>query len=107
MIPSESRNNEEIHVGVMWSEGLGKYKLTKVITLAPRFILRNNTPEAISFREHGATPKGRGILGPGERTPLHFTRKGDAKLLTLAFSGMNAQWYVSVQHKHRDKLRTP
>lgn len=77
-------------MGLSWSEGLGKYKLTKVITLAPRFIIRNDSTEAISYREHGSTP--RGILEPGERAPLHFMRTGDEKLLTLALSGLNVQW---------------
>jgi len=31
---NSSRN--ELQVGLSWSEGLGKYKLTKVVTLAPR-----------------------------------------------------------------------
>lgn len=96
VIPSESRQNEEIHVGISWSEGLGKYKLTKVITLAPRFVIRNNTGEAISYREHGVAPRGRAVLEPGERAPLHFMRNGDTKLLTLAFAGLNAQWYATV-----------
>ncbi|EKM61051.1 uncharacterized protein PHACADRAFT_156217 [Phanerochaete carnosa HHB-10118-sp] len=96
VIPSESRSNDEIHVGLTWSEGLGKYKLTKVITLAPRFILRNNTSEDICYREHAATPRDRGILEPGKRTPMHFMRQGDAKLLTLAFAGINAQWSAPI-----------
>ena len=94
VIPSETQRNEEIHVGLSWSEGLGKYKLTKVITLTPRFLLRNNSPEAVSYREHGATPRGRGVLEPGDRAPLHFMRTGELKLLTLAFAGLNASWCV-------------
>lgn len=94
VIPSEVVRNEEIHVGLSWSEGLGKYKLTKVITLAPRFIVRNDSSKPISFREHGAAPRGRPSLEPGERCPLHFMRMGDEKLLTMAFTGLNAQWYV-------------
>lgn len=93
-IPSQSRANEEINVGVSWSEGLGKYKLTKVVTLAPRFIIRNDTLEVISFREHAVAPRGRATLSPGERCPLQFMRAGEEKLLTLAFSGLNAQWFV-------------
>jgi vacuolar protein sorting-associated protein 13A/C len=94
LIPSQSRNNEEIHIGLSWSEGSGKYKLSKVITLSPRFILRNNSNKAIVFREHGSQPRGRSTLQPGERTPLHFLRMGDEKMLTISFSGPNAQWYI-------------
>ncbi|KIP11945.1 hypothetical protein PHLGIDRAFT_21259 [Phlebiopsis gigantea 11061_1 CR5-6] len=96
VIPSNSRNNEEIQIGLSWSEGLGKYKLTKVITLAPRFIIRNDSTEAVSYREHGSTPRDRGVLDPGERAPLHFMKSGDAKLLTLALSGLNVQWSAPI-----------
>lgn len=92
MIPSATHKQEEIHVGVSWSEGLGKYKLTKVIILAPRFIIKNNFSEAISFREHGVAPRGRSTLDPGERCSLQFIRMGDEKLLTIAIAGLNAQW---------------
>ncbi len=104
MIPSQSHNNEEIHIGLSWSEGSGKYKLTKVITLSPRFILRNNSSEAIIFREHASVPRGRATLQPGERTPLHFLRMGDAKMLTLAFTDSNAQWYDHIRTRTMQSL---
>lgn len=77
-----------------WSEGLGKYKLTKVITLAPRFIIKNNFSQPLAFREHGVAPRGRATIDPGERRPLQYLRVGDDKLLTVALPGLNAQWYV-------------
>ncbi|CAL1695807.1 unnamed protein product [Somion occarium] len=92
VIPSQTQRAEEIHVGLSWSEGFGKYKLTKVITLAPRFFVRNASSDPIAFREHGAPPRGRSSLKSGERCPLHFTRAGDPKLLTFAFPGLNARW---------------
>ncbi|KAJ7181657.1 vacuolar protein sorting-associated protein 13 [Mycena crocata] len=91
-VASQKQKTDEIHIGVSWSEGLGKYKLTKVITLAPRFLIKNNLPEALSFREHGVAPRERSIVKPGERCPLHFMRAGQERLLTVAFSGLNAQW---------------
>ncbi|KAF8274093.1 hypothetical protein EI94DRAFT_1696360 [Lactarius quietus] len=90
-IPSQSQKNEETHVGLSWSEGLGKYKLTKVITLAPRFLVKNNLSEAMCFREHSVVPHGRSVLDPGDRVPLYTLRTRD-KLLTVAFPGMNNQW---------------
>ena len=96
-MPHQSQRSEEIHVGLSWTEGLGKYKLTKVITLSPRFILRNNSSSPFAFREHGNVPRGRAILEPGERTPLHFLRMGDVKMLTVAFTGSNAQWRVHLR----------
>ncbi|CCL98963.1 uncharacterized protein FIBRA_00971 [Fibroporia radiculosa] len=96
VIPSQSRRSEEIHVGISWSEGLGKYKLTKIITIAPRFIIKNNFSEVISFREHGVAPRGRSVLRPEERCSLDFTRVGEEKLLTIAISGLNAQWSAPI-----------
>ncbi|KAJ7293574.1 vacuolar protein sorting-associated protein 13 [Mycena rebaudengoi] len=92
VIASQKQKTDEIHVGVSWSEGLGKYKLTKVITIAPRFLIKNNLAEALSFREHGVAPRERSVIKPGERCPLHFMRAGNESLLTIAFSGLNAQW---------------
>ncbi|THH34126.1 hypothetical protein EUX98_g96 [Antrodiella citrinella] len=95
-IPSQTQKSEEVHVGLSWTEGLGKYKQTKVITLAPRFIVRNASRDAISFREVGSVPRGRASLNPGERAPLHFLRLGEDKLLTVAFPVLNAQWSAPI-----------
>ena len=93
-ISSRKQKTDEVHVGLSWSEGIGKYKLTKIITIAPRFLIKNNLPEAISFREHGVAPRDRSLIKSGERCPLHVLRSGDEKLLTIAFSGLNTQWFV-------------
>ncbi|TCD71537.1 hypothetical protein EIP91_008918 [Steccherinum ochraceum] len=95
-IPSQTHKTEEIHAGLSWSEGLGKYKLTKVITVAPRFIVRNASQTAISFREVGSTPRGRAVLNPGEKAPLHYLRMGEDKLLTIAYPGLNAHWSAPI-----------
>lgn len=79
-------------MGVSWTEGLGKYKLSKVITLAPRFLVKNCLLEPIVFREHGVAPKDRSVLEPGQRTPLQNMRAAQERLLTIAFPGLNAQW---------------
>ena len=91
-ISSQAQKSEEIHIGLSWTEGLGKYKLTKVITLSPRFLIKNSLSEPICFREHGAAPRGRSTLAPDERTPFFAMRTGLQKLLTVAFPGLNAQW---------------
>ncbi len=93
MLHQENRS-DEIHTGVSWTEGLGKYKLTKVITLAPRFIVKNNFSQSLAIREHGVAPRGRAAMEPGERRPLNFLRVGVDKLMTVALPGLNAQWYV-------------
>ncbi|KAF9044538.1 vacuolar protein sorting-associated protein 13 [Hymenopellis radicata] len=92
VIPTLKSKQDEIHVGLSWSEGLGKYKLTKVITLTPRFLIKNNLAGPISFREHGVAPRERCTVEPGERCPLTLLRGSAEKLLTIAFPGLNAQW---------------
>lgn len=91
-IPSVRQKNEEYRFGLSWTEGLGKYKLTKVITISPRFILKNNLPCPIQFREYKGLPRGRAVLDPGERFQLQTMQGGDEKLLTIAYTGLNARW---------------
>ena len=90
-IASSTQKMEEIHIGLSWTEALGKYKLTKVITLNPRFVLVNRLNTDITFREHGGAA--RGTVAPGEKSFMHFMRTSDEKLLTLAYPGLNARWY--------------
>ncbi|KAG6381178.1 vacuolar protein sorting-associated protein 13 [Boletus reticuloceps] len=76
VIPSVKQRNEEYHFGLSWTEGLGKYKLTKVITISPRFMLKNDLPVPIQFREYKGLPRGRAVLDPGERSPLQIMQLG-------------------------------
>ncbi|KAI0275069.1 vacuolar protein sorting-associated protein 13 [Gloeopeniophorella convolvens] len=95
-IPSLGQKTpEETHVGLSWGEATGKYKLTKVITLAPRFLIKNNLSEPMCFREHSVAPHGKSTLESGERAPLHTLRTRE-KLLTVAFPGMNNQWSLPI-----------
>lgn len=89
--------NEEMHIGLSWAEGLGKYKLSKVVTLAPRFIVKNVTSRSLSFREPGVPLQSGSTLEPGQQAPLTTLRSGMDGLLTFAYSGLNAKWYVCVQ----------
>ncbi|EIW86715.1 vacuolar protein sorting-associated protein 13 [Coniophora puteana RWD-64-598 SS2] len=92
VIPSQRQKTEEYHFGLSWSEGYGKYKLTKVITISPRFFIKNNLGEPISVREHGVGPQSRFVVGAGERSPLQITRIGRERLLTIAYPGLNSAW---------------
>ena len=93
ILPSAARN-EEIHVGVSWAPGTGKYKLSKVVTLAPRFLVKNNLSETIYFRQHATVPSDRFSVGPGEKAPIHILRPAPEKYLTVAYTGLNARWCV-------------
>lgn len=89
VIPSASKN-EEIHVGLTVEDGLGKFKLSKVVKLTPRYLVRNNLDEPINLREAGATDFV--TAEPRKRLPLHFLRVGASKQMTLAYPGMNNKW---------------
>src|ERR1700722_4974380 len=95
VLPCQAQKAEQLHVSLSWTEGLGKYKLTKVITLAPRFLIKNNLSETICCREHGVPPRDGSSIDPGQRYPLYVTRTGQEKLLTIAYPGLNTQWYAS------------
>ncbi|KAI6162193.1 vacuolar protein sorting-associated protein 13 [Pisolithus thermaeus] len=96
VVPSSKQKNEEYHIGLSWTEGLGKYKLTKVITLAPRFLLKNNLSEPLQVREYQGVPRGRAVVNPGERFPLQVMRAGQEQLLTVTRPGLNARWSAPI-----------
>ncbi|EST05630.1 Vacuolar protein sorting-associated protein 13A N-terminal domain protein [Kalmanozyma brasiliensis GHG001] len=89
VIPSASRN-EEIHVGLTVEDGLGKFKLSKVVKLTPRYLVRNNLTEPLNLREAGAADFV--SVEPGQRVPLHFLRVGATRQMTLAYPGINNKW---------------
>jgi vacuolar protein sorting-associated protein 13A/C len=80
----------EFHAGVSVADGEGKYKLTKVVTITPRFILKNKLNEDLLIREPGSY----NVLAikSGELSPLHFLRQVPEKQLCLCFPGVNNQW---------------
>ena len=89
VLPSSS-GKSELHVGVSVTEGEGKYTLTKVVTVTPRFILKNKMTEEINFREAGSSNLT--TLKPGQLQPIHFMRQAPEKQLCLCFPGVNNQW---------------
>ncbi|ESZ98798.1 putative Vacuolar protein sorting-associated protein 13 [Sclerotinia borealis F-4128] len=89
VLPS-SKDNTEIHVGINIEAGDGKYKMTKVVTLAPRFVLKNQMSEEINVREPVSSELW--TLKPQALEPLHFLQKSPVKQLTLCFPGLNNQW---------------
>ena len=83
-------SRSEIHVGISVAEGEGKYKVTKVVTVAPRFIIKNKIAEVIQVREPGSPDIMN--VAQGELLPLHHLRQAPEKQICLCFSGVNNQW---------------
>ncbi|KAF2812089.1 vacuolar protein sorting-associated protein-like protein vps13 [Mytilinidion resinicola] len=85
-----STARSEMHIGITVDEGEGKYNLSKVVTIAPRFILKNKTTEDLNIREPGSSewlP-----LKHGELLPLRFLKQGSNPQLCLCYPGVNNQW---------------
>lgn len=86
----DRHGRSEFHAGVSVFEGEGKYKMTKVVTVTPRFVLKNRLNDDLLVREPGSS----NVLNisSGELLPLHFLRQSPEKQLCLCFPGVNNQW---------------
>lgn len=82
--------NAEIHVGITVKEGQGKYKMTKLVTLAPRFIIENRTGEDLQAREPSSSSFV--TLRSGGLQPLQFLQRGGTKQLSLCYPGVDNPW---------------
>ena len=87
---TSSNSKSELHVGISVTEGEGKYKLTKVVTVAPRFVLKNKLNEEISVREPGSSKAM--TINNGDLLPLQFMKPAREKQLSLCFPGVNNRW---------------
>ncbi|RCI05461.1 hypothetical protein CU098_001873, partial [Rhizopus stolonifer] len=88
-LPNQGRS-EEIHVGITVQEGQGKLKLTKTITITPRFVLSNQLEENIRYRI--PETKNDYILEAKERIPLYNIRVQNEKQLTIKLEGYSNSW---------------
>ncbi|KAL7310459.1 Vacuolar protein sorting-associated protein 13 [Mucor circinelloides] len=88
-LPNAGRS-EEIHVGINVQEGQGKFKLTKTITITPRFVLSNQTDENIRYRV--PETKNDYILEAHQRIPLYNIRVQNEKQLTIKLEGYSNAW---------------
>lgn len=80
----------DTYVGLSYSEGLGKYKLTKVITIAPRFMLKNMFSYAVRIRQHSTNKDF--VIKKGETVPIHELQSGAPAQLSMAFDEPNLKW---------------
>ncbi|KAK4154799.1 hypothetical protein C8A00DRAFT_32394 [Chaetomidium leptoderma] len=82
--------NAEIHLGVTVDSGLGKYKMIKTVTLAPRYVIQNKLGEDINIREPSSSSLM--SLKTGAFRPLHYLQRGAIKQLCLCHPGFDNQW---------------
>jgi len=88
-LPADSGRGE-MHCGINVVEGEGKYKLSKVVTISPRFVVKNKLTEEIQIREPGSSNAV--TLTPGQLYPLRFLKQATGQQLTLCFPGVNNSW---------------
>ncbi|KAM9913092.1 hypothetical protein OXX69_001941 [Metschnikowia pulcherrima] len=82
--------NSEKNFGVSIAEGEGKYNLTKVITFAPRYVMRNCLEEPLLIAENGSAKQFQ--IGQGELFPLYNLRRSDQKTMILKFAREGRSW---------------
>ena len=90
VVLSAAAGKSELHVGVSVAEGEGKYSLTKVVTIAPRFMIKNKIGEDLELREPGSSEVWK--TKNNELLPVYFMRQSADKQLCLCFPGVNNQW---------------
>lgn len=101
-LPSSSQDST-IYAGLHISEGAGKYYLTKIVTLTPRFIIHNKLKADIFFKDSGsASPI---LVKPGALKPLHFLANKDKKQLLASFSGTAWSSPFPIENIGRNYLR--
>ncbi|KXJ86769.1 hypothetical protein Micbo1qcDRAFT_218953 [Microdochium bolleyi] len=89
VLPSTQKDTE-INAGITVDAGEGKYKLTKVVTIAPRFVVKNKLGEDIHLRQPGSSDFL--TAESGSLQPLHFLQRSKEKQLMLCYSGVDNQW---------------
>jgi vacuolar protein sorting-associated protein 13A/C len=67
-----------------------QYNLTKVVTIAPRYVVKNKIGEELHLREPGSSD----ILSlkDGQLLPLRFLRQSASHQLCLCYPGVNNTW---------------
>ncbi|CEG78909.1 hypothetical protein RMATCC62417_13445 [Rhizopus microsporus] len=89
VLPNTNRS-EEIHVGIHVQEGQGRFKLTKTITITPRFVLSNQMNQNIRYRV--PETKDEYTLEAGQRIPLYNIRVQNEKQLSIKLEGFSNAW---------------
>ncbi|ORY32314.1 hypothetical protein BCR39DRAFT_523905, partial [Naematelia encephala] len=90
-IPLASQDGRsDTFIGLSYTEGLGKYKLTKVITIAPRFLVKNTLPYPLKIRQHSTQQTI--DVAPGERVPVLELQQRSPQQLSMAFDDNELKW---------------
>ncbi|KAJ1978459.1 Vacuolar protein sorting-associated protein 13 [Dimargaris xerosporica] len=90
-IPSvDSATLSMVHLGVSVEPGPGKFSRTRVVTITPRYMLKNMLDHSLNFREVGSQHSR--CLDANGRAPLHFLHQPRERQLSINFPGVNNLW---------------
>jgi len=94
VIPKEYDNQPgEAHLGVSISNGVGQYKLTKIITIRPRWVVESYLEDAIYFRQPGL--KDFSVLEPGAKKDVIYLSDEVARLQFRFGDNTRNKWFVN------------
>ncbi|CAO3621876.1 unnamed protein product [Mucor fragilis] len=78
------------HAGIKVEEGTGILRLTKLVTITPRYIIKNNMDIAFNLCEFGDDEVT--SIAPGQKMPLYQTTKSSVRWLCLQAHALNNAW---------------
>ncbi|KAI8884432.1 hypothetical protein K501DRAFT_332624 [Backusella circina FSU 941] len=79
------------HAGIMVQEGTGTLRLSKIVTITPRYIIKNNMSIDLKFCEFGFVDDATEIKSQ-EKMTLYHTSKLHIRWLCLQLSGFDEAW---------------
>ncbi|WWC86271.1 uncharacterized protein L201_001144 [Kwoniella dendrophila CBS 6074] len=90
IVMTSASGESDNYVGLSYTEGIGKYKLTKVITIAPRYLIKNTFAYPLKIRQHST--QNVIDIAPGQRVPIHELQHQAPSQLSMAFDEPNLKW---------------
>ncbi|KAI5452535.1 Vacuolar protein sorting-associated protein 13, variant 2 [Naganishia albida] len=88
------RGRSEYQIGMSYAEGMGKYKLSKAITLAPRYVIVNNYRKSLQVRQHRT--ENYQEVQQGEKVYWHTFKKTASEQLSLGLAGTGTRWSAPI-----------
>ncbi|KAI8978652.1 hypothetical protein BDB01DRAFT_799548 [Pilobolus umbonatus] len=78
------------HAGIKVEEGGDHLRLSKIVTITPRYILQNNMDIKIRYCEFGFTDES--YISPGEKKALYKLSKSKLNWISLQLPDLEDQW---------------
>lgn len=83
-------DNYARHAGIIVEEGTGILRLTKLVTITPRYVLKNNMKVPLKFCEFGSNEVS--CIEPNKKMALYQTSKSSVRWLCLQLQQLENNW---------------